>query len=184
MLQAPRSEGAFLKGLAVVDDVAYFGFAPHAMRSARGDAGLDCALAAFDLQSRALLWMRKVQPLGTGRPPQDCSQAGSCADWHAALRRAWQVPTHGLLNVVAAPQLSEASTYRAVSSHQHAAASTGSLAGESVPVPPTLQLGILEKASSGCSWACESRGCQSAGGALGQRAAVHARISEARLGAA
>ncbi len=61
MLQAPRSKRAFLKGLAVVDDVAYFGVAPHAVRSARGDTSMDCALAAFDLQSQELLWMRKVQ---------------------------------------------------------------------------------------------------------------------------
>ena len=60
MLQAPRGERAFLKGLAVVDDIAYFGIAPHAVRNARADPALDCALAAFSLLSQQLLWRRKV----------------------------------------------------------------------------------------------------------------------------
>ena len=58
--QALHSKRVFLKGLAVVDDVAYFGIAPHAVRSARAHPMLDCALAAFDLTSRQLLWQRKV----------------------------------------------------------------------------------------------------------------------------
>lgn len=54
-MQAPE-EGKFLKGLSVVDDVAYFGIAASAPRSARHDPALDCELAAFDLLQRTLLW--------------------------------------------------------------------------------------------------------------------------------
>jgi len=60
MRQAP-GEGNFWKGLAVVDDVAYFGISPRAERSMRADPKLDCELAAFQLLENRLLWRRKVQ---------------------------------------------------------------------------------------------------------------------------
>lgn len=60
MTQVP-GEGKFLKGLAVVDEVAYFGISPHAERSMRADPKLDCELAAFQLLENRLLWRRKVQ---------------------------------------------------------------------------------------------------------------------------
>ncbi|GAX82193.1 hypothetical protein CEUSTIGMA_g9621.t1 [Chlamydomonas eustigma] len=56
--------GKFLKGLAVVDDVAYFGISVFAARSKRQDAGVDSELAAFDLKKEVLLWRRKVPTKG------------------------------------------------------------------------------------------------------------------------
>lgn len=53
--------GRFLKGLAVVDDVAYFGVSVWAPRQARHDPAADSELAAFDLRTRSLLWRRKVR---------------------------------------------------------------------------------------------------------------------------
>ena len=53
-------EGNFLKGLAVIDDVAYFGISPGAERSMRANPELDCELAALDLLQKRLLWRRKV----------------------------------------------------------------------------------------------------------------------------
>lgn len=50
----------FLKGLAVVDDIAYFGISPQAPRSARDDPASNNDLAAFDLVSGNLLWRRTV----------------------------------------------------------------------------------------------------------------------------
>ena len=58
-MQAPDA-GRFLKGLLVVDDVAYFGIAASAPRSARHDAALDCELGAFHLVQLRLLWRKKV----------------------------------------------------------------------------------------------------------------------------
>ena len=81
-MQAPEG-GKFLKGLSVVNDVAYFGVSVFAPRSARQDPEVDSELAAFDLVAGELLWRRIV-------------------------------PTKGLLNVVSAPHLGEASTYRAM----------------------------------------------------------------------
>ena len=69
----------FLKGLAVVDDIAFFGIAPRAPRGDRADPSVNCHLAAFDLKAEALLWARRL-------------------------------PTHGLLNLVAAPHLAVEST--------------------------------------------------------------------------
>jgi hypothetical protein len=54
----------FLKGLAVVDDVAYFGVSEWAPRSARDDPKSSCELAAFDLLRSQLLWRRKVRVVG------------------------------------------------------------------------------------------------------------------------
>lgn len=71
----------FLKGLCVVDDIAFFGIAPHTPRGDRADPSMNCHLAAYDLKSHVVLWAR-------------------------------QLPTHGLLNVVAAPHLAvESTTY-------------------------------------------------------------------------
>jgi hypothetical protein len=73
----------FLKGLAVVDDVAYFGGAARRLRRDRADPSLSCDLLAYDLRARVLLWRRTL-------------------------------PTRGLVNVVAAPQLQVESTAAAV----------------------------------------------------------------------
>eukprot|EP00884_Botryococcus_braunii_P012765 jgi/Botrbrau1/2148/Bobra.0093s0053.1 len=75
--------GMYTKGLAVIDDIAYFGLSPAQPKEGRADTSLDCELVAYDLIEGRLLWRRKV-------------------------------PTRGLLNVVAAPHLSEASTYAAL----------------------------------------------------------------------
>lgn len=64
--QAPEA-GRFLKGLAVVDDIAYFGVSPWAPRSARDDPNSNCELAAFDLANNVLLWRREVPRAGRGR---------------------------------------------------------------------------------------------------------------------
>lgn len=59
-LQAP-DEGRFLKGLAVVDDVAYFGITEWAERKLRDSPSNDCELAAYDLATSSLMWRRKVR---------------------------------------------------------------------------------------------------------------------------
>jgi outer membrane protein assembly factor BamB len=60
--QAPEDSAArFLKGLAVVDDVAYFGISQWRERSARDSPDHDCELAAFDLEAGRLLWRRQVR---------------------------------------------------------------------------------------------------------------------------
>lgn len=51
----------FLKGLTVVDDVAYFGISEWAPRDARDDPRSNCQLAAFDLVHSKLLWRREVR---------------------------------------------------------------------------------------------------------------------------
>ncbi|KAK9800752.1 hypothetical protein WJX73_006262 [Symbiochloris irregularis] len=61
--KAPES-GRFLKGLAVVDDVAYFGISRVRPRSARHDPALNCDLAAFHLRSKKLLWRKEVPTKG------------------------------------------------------------------------------------------------------------------------
>jgi hypothetical protein len=53
-------EGKFLKGLAVLDDIAYFGITTWAERSLRDSPDNDGELAAFDLVSNRLLWRRTV----------------------------------------------------------------------------------------------------------------------------
>lgn len=50
----------FLKGLVVIDDVAYFGIAPHAERQARAEPNMDCEIAAVHLETGHLLFRRKV----------------------------------------------------------------------------------------------------------------------------
>ncbi len=57
-------QGKYLKGLCVVDDVAFFGIAPGAPRDRRADPSLNCELAAFDLQQRLLLWRRQLPTHG------------------------------------------------------------------------------------------------------------------------
>jgi hypothetical protein len=73
-LQDADPSQAFLKGLCIVDDIAFFGIAPSSPRSSRADKGLECELAAYDLLNQKLLFRKRL-------------------------------PTNGLLNVVAAPQL-------------------------------------------------------------------------------
>lgn len=53
--------GKFLKGLAVVDNVAYFGISVWASRNARDSPEVDSELGAFDLAQGKLLWRRKVR---------------------------------------------------------------------------------------------------------------------------
>lgn len=57
--KAPE-EKRFLKGLAVMDDVAYFGVSAWAPRAARDDPSSNCQLAAYDLVAGKLLWRREV----------------------------------------------------------------------------------------------------------------------------
>jgi hypothetical protein len=57
--QVPE-EGKFLKGLAVVDDIAYFGITTWADRSVRDSPNTHGELAAFDLVMNRLLWRRTV----------------------------------------------------------------------------------------------------------------------------
>ena len=73
----------YLKGLVVVDDIAFFGIAEAQERQARDSADLNCEVAAFDLIESVLLWRR-------------------------------QLPTRGLLNVLATPHLQVESTAHAV----------------------------------------------------------------------
>ena len=85
LTQSPleQSQQTFLKGLCIVDDVAFFGIAPASPRSSRADESLECELGAYDLLNKELLFRKKM-------------------------------PTKGLLNVVAAPDLAEDSTQRAL----------------------------------------------------------------------
>lgn len=54
----------FLKGLSVVDDIAFFGIAPMTQRADRADPTLNCHLAAYDLKERVLLWWRQLPTHG------------------------------------------------------------------------------------------------------------------------
>lgn len=63
-LWSVREPGFFLKGLAVVDDVAYFGIAPSQTRQARESVDLNCELAAFDLIEGVLLWRKQIMTKG------------------------------------------------------------------------------------------------------------------------
>ena len=74
----------FMKGLVVIDDVAYFGVSAFGKRWERGDPSKTSDIVAFDLVSRTMLWRETVQTLG-------------------------------LLNVIAAPMIDEASTWKAIS---------------------------------------------------------------------
>jgi hypothetical protein len=62
-------EGKFLKGLAVLDDIAYFGITTWAERSVRDSRDNDGELAAFDLVSNRLLWRRTVSESWTWQHP-------------------------------------------------------------------------------------------------------------------
>eukprot|EP00798_Chlamydomonas_sp_ICE-L_P018684 gene18684-25204_t len=81
MFMDPRGK-IFIKGLAVVDDVAYFCMSIGGRRKVRVKADNNCELGALDLTKNVLLWKREV-------------------------------PSAGLTNVIAAPELGESSTYRA-----------------------------------------------------------------------
>ncbi|WIA37366.1 hypothetical protein OEZ86_014294 [Tetradesmus obliquus] len=61
--QVPE-EGKFLKGLAVLDDIAYFGITTWSHRSVRDSADSHGELAAFDLMRNKLLWRRVVHTSG------------------------------------------------------------------------------------------------------------------------
>lgn len=50
----------FLKGLAVIGGVAYFGVSESAPRSARADPAKDSELAAVHVASGVLLWRKEV----------------------------------------------------------------------------------------------------------------------------
>jgi hypothetical protein len=50
-----------LKGLVVIDNVAYFGIAPHAERQARTAPDMHCELAAVHLVTHQLVFRRQVR---------------------------------------------------------------------------------------------------------------------------
>ena len=54
----------FLKGLCVIDGIAFFGIAPSQNRQNRADENLNCEIAAFDLVEKRLLFRRKVPTMG------------------------------------------------------------------------------------------------------------------------
>lgn len=56
--------GKFLKGLAVIDDTAYFGINVWSQRSERDDPETAEELAAVDLIQRRLVWRRRVATKG------------------------------------------------------------------------------------------------------------------------
>ncbi|KAK9811643.1 hypothetical protein WJX72_007577 [[Myrmecia] bisecta] len=91
-----HEHGGFLKGLAVVDHVAYFGISGHKPREARSDPADNSELAAYHLVERRMLWRREV-------------------------------PTHGLLNIVAAPHLGVGSTYYAMDTGRAEVAATAQI---------------------------------------------------------
>ena len=61
----------YLKGLCVVDDIAFFGIAVAGERASRADSALSCELAAYDLRQGLLLWRRKL-------PTQGLLNVGAC----------------------------------------------------------------------------------------------------------
>lgn len=63
-LWSVQEPGIFLKGLTVVDDIAYFGIAPSQTRQARESTNLNCELGAFDLIEGVLLWRKQVMTKG------------------------------------------------------------------------------------------------------------------------
>lgn len=67
MVQADEP-GMYTKGLAVIDDVAYFGMSPAQPKEGRNSTTLDCQLVAYDLTEGRLLWQRKVINLLQYRP--------------------------------------------------------------------------------------------------------------------
>ena len=75
-----QGDKGFLKGLIVVDDVAYFGRSPPMLRQHRDGPLVQCDLLAVDLVRKQLVAVHKVD-------------------------------THGLLNILSAPQLSADSTF-------------------------------------------------------------------------
>ena len=54
----------FMKGLSVIDGVAYFGIAEFGDRSQRDDEGKTAEVAAFDLKTRTFLWRHTVETHG------------------------------------------------------------------------------------------------------------------------
>ena len=54
----------FMKGLSVIDGVAYFGIAEFGDRSQRDDEGKTAEVAAFDLRTRTFLWRHTVETHG------------------------------------------------------------------------------------------------------------------------
>lgn len=54
----------FLKGLCVVDGIAFFGIAPSQKRQDRADENLQCEIAAFDLEAKRLLFRRQLPTKG------------------------------------------------------------------------------------------------------------------------
>ncbi len=58
------SEKCFLKGLCVKDTTAYFGISAITERSNRGDPGLQCEVAAVNLETGELLWRERLQTCG------------------------------------------------------------------------------------------------------------------------
>ncbi len=59
-MQVPEGN-KFLKGLAVIDDMATFGISTWAERSVRDDPNSHGELAAYDLVAGKLLWRRQVR---------------------------------------------------------------------------------------------------------------------------
>lgn len=175
-LQFPGEEDPpkFLKGLCVVDDVAYFGVNVWGSRDSRDSADNEgearrgrpaAAAAAAHVRARIIRSCREkerrrldacsdalLRALPATAPlllPASAQRIRACplmSVWphcasHIAAELAavdlvsgellWRrrVPTHGLLNIVAAPQLGEASTYRAMASAGGVAAAVGAGAG-------------------------------------------------------
>jgi len=73
----------FMKGLAIVDDVAYFGVSAFGNRKTRANPRKTSDVVAFDMVARHQLWRHTVK-------------------------------TRGLLNIISAPTVAEASTYAPV----------------------------------------------------------------------
>ena len=88
----------FMKGLCVIDDVAFFGVSAFGRREDRGDPNKSSDVVAFDLVRKRELWRQTVM-------------------------------THGLLNIIAAPQI-QSSTW----SHAHWNANSPSLYAEWIPL--------------------------------------------------
>eukprot|EP00798_Chlamydomonas_sp_ICE-L_P026235 gene26235-17333_t len=100
----------FYKGLAVINDIAYFGISHKTKRSTRLSRSENSELAAFHLKQRKLLWRKQLKATGSG-----------------------------MLNVVAAPQISEESTYKAMVTKDYVDLSVK-------PVQPALLKSVNNKA--------------------------------------
>ena len=90
ILWSTDSSMYYLKGLCVIDDVAFFGIAVSGERKSRTDESLSCELAAFDLRKNVLFWRRVVPTKGllnvVSAPHLHPESTAKAIDMHGVIR--------------------------------------------------------------------------------------------------